>query len=495
MTQPVIAGFHPDPTVCRVADTYYAAHSSFEYHPGVPIYRSVDLVRWELLGNALERTSQLAPSAGLKQSGVYAPTLRHHGGSFWLVTTDITHPDQGHVIFRADDPAGPWSDAVPVAGTRGIDPDLVWDESGTCHLTWRSFDTDLDGIVSAPIDPVSGELLAPPCVIWTGTGLAHTEAPHLYRRDGYWYLVVAEGGTERGHVVSVARSRQIDGPYEECPHNPVLTHRSTAHPVQNTGHADLVERPDGTWAALVLGVRPRGVTPHFHTNGRETFLANVTWVDGWPRLELDDGGGATLDHSFLETFTSDDLHPRWVAPGLHPRTFVELDGPGARLGAGHAGSDQAMLLARVQDASWTGDVELEVGDGLARVVVRADRDHWYGVEVDSSSVRAVTTVGPHWSSCERVPVSPGRPVAIRVRVRPPRGDAEIYMPDIIEFLLVEEESSVKTLGSFDGRYLSTEVAGGFTGRLWGVGAVTGDVVVTRVSLRTDLDQPVAGMIS
>ena len=150
-----------------------------------------------------------------------------------------------------------------------------------CRLTWSTFG-DASVILQAAIDPSTGVLLSKPQRPWSGTGLAAPEAPHLHPRDGWWYLLIAEGGTARGHAVSVARSRSITGPYEGNPANPIFTHRSTADLVQNTGHADLVQLPSGQWAAVYLGVRPRGFAPQFHVNGRETFLAAVRWEDDWP---------------------------------------------------------------------------------------------------------------------------------------------------------------------------------------------------------------------
>jgi beta-xylosidase len=120
--------------------------------------------------------------------------------------------------------------------------------------------------------------------IWSGTGLMFPEAPHLYQIDGWWYMVIAEGGTERGHAVSIARSKNPDGPFESCPSNPILSARSTARPIQNTGHADLVQTSEGDWVMVMLGMRTRGNTRAFSSLGRETFATNFVWKDGWPEV-------------------------------------------------------------------------------------------------------------------------------------------------------------------------------------------------------------------
>lgn len=238
---PVIPGLFPDPSVCRAGDDYFLACSSFEYFPGVPIFHSRDLVHWEQIGNALDRPSQLSmPTATPSSAGVYAPTLRYRDGRFWLVTTNVA-PGGGNMLFTATDPAGPWSDPIRLPSVAGIDPDLAWDEQGRCWCTTA-------GVSQVQIDADTGRTSSEPRKLWSGTaGAQAPEAPHLYRIGAYWYLLIAEGGTERGHCVSIARGPAPDGPFEPCPDNPILSHRSTNRPIQNTGHADLVEGPDGSW--------------------------------------------------------------------------------------------------------------------------------------------------------------------------------------------------------------------------------------------------------
>lgn len=473
MTVPIVAGFHPDPSICRVGDTYYLANSSFEYVPGVPIRRSTDLVSWELVGHALTRPGQLPPGDGAANTGIYAPTLRHHEGRFHLVTTNILEADRGHLIVTAEDPAGPWSDPVHVRGTAGIDPDLCWDDAGVCHLTWASFSPALSGIASVPIDPATGAMLGEPRLLWNGTGLAAPEGPHLYRVGGWWYLLLAEGGTERGHAVTVARARTLEGPFEPAPANPILSHRSTTHPVQNTGHADLVECADGSWAMVYLGVRPRGKTPQFHVNGRETFLAGVDWVDGWPVVAEDRFPVEPADHSFTDGFATAGLHPRWVAPGAGPETFTRWAGPGELV------LDQGRpLLTRALDEHWTAVARLDVSRGTARFLARIDDRHWYGLTADGSAVTATLVIGPARHTVTTV--AAGSPVSLRIRALRPAVSGpfrEAAEPDLVELSVLGDDGRAEVLGSFGGRYLSTEVAAGFTGRMVGVEAVGGTVTL------------------
>ncbi|MFI6792087.1 glycoside hydrolase family 43 protein [Nonomuraea sp. NPDC050383] len=483
-TTPIIAGFHPDPTICRAGDPYYIASSSFEFAPGVPIHRSTDLVTWTLVTNALQRPDQLNVHTAPASTGVYAPTLRHHGEKFWLVTTNVVDIHRGQLIVSADDPAGPWSEPVYVDGAIGIDPDLAWDEAGTCHLTWASAAPELTGITSAPIDPATGKMLAPPRLLWLGTGLAYPEGPHLYRRDGWWYLMLAEGGTERGHAVTIARSRSLHEPFEAAPTNPILTHRSTSHRVQNTGHADLVQLADGSWAMVYLGVRPRGQSPMFHVNGRETFIAGVEWVDGWPVVDEDRFTPVPPDHSFVDRFASSELDQRWVSPNLFPHTFARWQAPGRLvLTAPAKGGPRPVLAARARDLEWTAEARLDTSRGTGRLLVGIDDSHWYGLTADAETVEASVVIGPASTTIARVPVPPGDSVKLRISVREPAAGGLMPPPepDLVELAILAADGTPQALGTFDGRYLSTEVAGGFTGRTFGVEPVVGEVVVHEIS--------------
>src|SRR6187401_1045930 len=195
---PVVPGFHPDPSVCRVGSDYYLVCSSFEYFPGLPLHRSQDLVHWTLIGYCLTRPEQL-PLAGCRASGgVWAPTIRHHQGEFFVTTTNME--GRGNFIVRARDPEGPWSDPVWIE-QRGIDPSLFFDDDGTVYYT-----TGAGGALQSTIDIDTGRLLREPTLIWSGSGGQHPEGPHLLRRNGWYYLLLAEGGTEYGHMVTMARS-------------------------------------------------------------------------------------------------------------------------------------------------------------------------------------------------------------------------------------------------------------------------------------------------
>ncbi|NTW40262.1 MAG: glycoside hydrolase family 43 protein [Cellulomonadaceae bacterium] len=480
---PVVAGFYPDPSICRVGEVYYLAHSSFEYSPAVPILRSSDLLTWVEIGHALSAPQSFVAGSARASGGIFAPTLRHHDGRFWMVTTDVSRPDGGgHVLSWAVDPAGPWSAAVLIDGLPGIDPDLAWDDAGTCYLTYCSSDPDIPGIAQAPVDLERGITLEPPRSVWTGTGLAHPEGPHLYRRGAWWYLVIAEGGTERGHAVTVARSRRPDGPFEAGPHQPLLSHRSTQHPVQNTGHADLVECGDGSWGMVFLGVRPRGTTPGFHVNGRETFLAGVDWVDDWPEVDELRFEALPADHSFTDTFDSPRLDLRWASPGAglglvaRPRALPDGRGVALRRVPSDGGAPGA-LCVRARDLEWEFEADIPAGHEVA-LRLRLDELHWYEVAVVAGRVRTTLRIGPLERTLVAA-VSGGGPVTLAIASRP----ATSHGPDDVE-LAVIIDGTRNVLERLDGRYLSTEVAGGFTGRFIALHAPGKDAVVSAVRYRS-----------
>ncbi|MDA3962301.1 MAG: glycoside hydrolase family 43 protein [Planctomycetota bacterium] len=278
---PIIPGFHPDPSMCRVGDDYYLVTSSFEFFPGVPVFHSTDLIQWHLIGHCLTRPEQLNLIGAPSSKGIYAPTIRHHQGRFYMVTTDTSGIK--NFFVHADNPAGPWSDPILV-DQAGIDPSLLFDDDGTVYFTSNACEGHTgSGLFQNEIDIATGTLTHPTARrIWTGTGGCALEAPHLYHIGDWYYIIAAEGGTEYTHMITIGRSRSPYGPFESCPHNPILTHAAKGSPdIQSTGHGDLIEDAHGQWWIVFLGVRPSQY-PFMHHLGRETFIAPVEWVDDWP---------------------------------------------------------------------------------------------------------------------------------------------------------------------------------------------------------------------
>jgi xylan 1,4-beta-xylosidase len=465
-----------------VEDEYFLASSSFEYAPGVPIHRSTDLRTWQLIGHALGRPSQLSLDAAPASGGVFAPTLRHHAGHFWLITSNLHHR-LGMLLVTAEDPAGPWSEPVWIPDALGIDPDLAWDEAGTCWLTWAGFRLDeeqgvvSEGIVQAALDPATGTLATPARPLWAGTGGSAPEGPHLYRRGDLWYLVIAEGGTERGHAATVARAPSVNGPFESAPDNPLLTARGSASPVQSTGHADLVQRPDGNWASVWLGVRPRGTTPGWHVLGRETFASAIVWEGEWPRL------GEPIEPeaptSLTEELTGPELPLSWIAPGRFPSEVLSPSGDGAWELTGSA-DRPAFVGRRQQHLAATMRARVRADGGTGGLEARIDPDHAVAIEVNGTHARAVARIGRVSTVLGETPVS--QEVVVELRVLPSHGNAlaKSTGPDEVVVGVMGGEGFVE-LGRLDGRYLSTEVAGGFTGRMLGVSCTRGRIILSAVT--------------
>ncbi|WP_369227962.1 glycoside hydrolase family 43 protein [Streptomyces sp. R39] len=488
LPNPLIPGFNPDPSICRVGDDYYIACSSFEYLPGIPIYHSRNLTDWTPIGHVATRASQLGLHDVPTLGGAWAPTLRHHDGRFWCVVTDAN--GRGSLIFTAERPEGPWSDGTPMQGVSGIDPDIAWDEDGTCYLTYSGLvfngdGTDMThlGIQQVRLDPESGEALEEPRSLWSGTGLMFPEAPHLYHIDGTWYLVIAEGGTERGHAVSVARSARPDGPFEGCPANPVLSARSTDRPVQNTGHGDLVQCSDGSWIMVLLGMRPRGMTRAFSPLGRETFASSLRWVGGWPVIEPVELSPAGPTARIRDDFEAEDLGPEWLAVRQEPRALANLtDRPGwLRLTADGTADMDALrpcFLGRRQQHERASVTALfDVREGRGGLSVRMDEWHHYDIDADARTVCARGRTGTLTQTWERPLQGDAARVELRITAEPaPEHGLGRLGPDVVR-LSVRVGDDWTDLAVLDGRYVAAETAASFTGRVMGMCATEGTVDV------------------
>lgn len=309
---PVLRGFCPDPSILRVGDDYYVATSTFEWWPGVGLYHSKDLKHWEQLPSPLRRVSQLDMRGNPCNSGIWAPCLSYHDGTFFLIFTDVK--TQKHAYYNTfnyvvwtDDITGDWSDPVYLNST-GFDPSLFHDGDKKYLVNMRN---GFRGILVQEYDHKKHELTGPVHNIFNGTGLGYTEGPHLYKHNGYYYLMVAEGGTGYGHCVTVARSKDIFGPYEVDPQNPMLTSRD--HPelkLQKAGHASLVQAKNGDWYLAHLCSRPVECKT---LTGRETAIQPVEWSeDGWLRVK---GGG---NHPFDEIPEPEGL-PEALMPEIPER--------------------------------------------------------------------------------------------------------------------------------------------------------------------------------
>lgn len=287
---PILPGFYPDPSICRVNDDYYLVTSTFAYFPGVPIFHSRDLVHWNQIGNILERKEQLPLVNAETSEGIFAPTLRYHDGTFYMITTNVTPTnDINNFIVTATDPAGPWSDPYPL-DSAGIDPSLFFDDDGKCYYCGtqnrregsRYFGDN--EIYIQELDLNTMKLVGESYPAWHGAlrGVEWPEGPHIYKKDGYYYLLISEAGTGHNHAVSIARSKSLTEPFTGHKANPIFTHRHLGYhyPIVNVGHPDIVETQNGEWWMVCLASRPRG--GYYRNLGRETYLVPFIWEDGWP---------------------------------------------------------------------------------------------------------------------------------------------------------------------------------------------------------------------
>jgi alpha-N-arabinofuranosidase len=304
---PIINGGYPDPSIVRVDDDFYIVNSSFEYFPALPIHHSKDLVNWELIGYGIDRPSQGTGKVNLydvqQQGGIHAPSIRYHDGLFYIVTTNVYSPvdkskptEMVNFILTAKNPAGPWSDPYVIEGAPGIDPDIFFDDNGKVwfvgtHDTGNPNKNGIGEIWIQELDLNNWKLKGQRHSIWRGAcGGCCVEGPHIYKQYGRYYLMVAEGGTSYNHAVMIASSKNIEGPYDSNPKNPILTsrHLSNNNWVHSTGHADLVQLKDNRWYMVSLGIRNE--MDSTSNMGRETHLMPVVWEEAWDNwVEVEKG--------------------------------------------------------------------------------------------------------------------------------------------------------------------------------------------------------------
>ena len=371
---PIINGAHPDPSICRVGEDYYIVNSSFEYFPGLPIHHSKDLVNWELIGYGLHREDQCNGKMNLvdvqSDGGIHAPTIRYNNGTFYIITTNVYSPgdrlpgEMRNFIITAKNPSGPWSEPHLIEGAPGIDPDIFFDDNGKVYFTGTHHPGDMNSngigeIWIQELDLKNWKLVGNRHSVWDGAFGCCTEGPHIYKEHGLYYLLVAEGGTGKNHAVMIAASKEIFGPYEENPRNPILTsrHLSNEYFVNSTGHADIIELPDGRWYMVSLG--KRNDLDGDANMGRETYLIPVVWeptIIKWEQVSETKWEPVRylfpvaapltgkveritplpysdkpqyIDNTFIDDFNDDNLNLEWTFIRVpHKRTYTLLGNSG-----------------------------------------------------------------------------------------------------------------------------------------------------------------------
>lgn len=330
---PILTGFFPDPSICRVGDDYYLVSSTFALFPGIPVFHSRDLVNWRQIGNVVHRQEQLKYDGLAATRGIFAPAITHHNGTFYLTCTMVGAG--GNFLMTATNPAGPWSDPIWY-DFEGIDPSLFFDDDGRAWMLnnaapigtplydghraiWiQEFDTATKTLIGPRTQLINGGVDITTKPVWI-------EGPHLYKRDGWYYLCCAEGGTSVHHSQVIYRGKSPTGPFTAWDKNPILTQRdldpTAEHAVTCTGHVDMEIGPDGNWWAVFLACRPYG--GQYWTTGRETFLLPVTWTnDGWPQILAP---GQRVPHTLPAPKLPADFKPSTVGTSALPGNFTWTD--------------------------------------------------------------------------------------------------------------------------------------------------------------------------
>jgi xylan 1,4-beta-xylosidase len=501
---PVLQGFYPDPSVTRVGDDFYLVTSTFSYFPGIPVWHSKNLVDWEQIGNAIDRPDQLDFKKLGMSRGVFAPTIQAKDGVFYILNTCVDCG--GNFVVTAKDPKGPWSDPVWLPALEGgIDPSLFFDTDGR---TWILNNGAPEGtpqydghraIWIQEFDLKTLKSFGPRKVLVNG-GIDFSqkpiwiEGPHIFRKDGYYYLSAAEGGTAEGHSQVILRSKNVTGPYIAGPNNPFLTQRGLAGDrpgrITSAGHAQLVNTPDGKWWATFLAVRP--YEGDFYNTGRETFLLPVTWKDGWPMMTRDAIPVTHKRPGFfpaqpplkatngpLQSITifaaAQKLGPDWMMMRNPRETWHKLGADGLTLtarGVGLGDYGNPSFLGRRQqhiDAAAETSVRFDPrkdGDRGGLVVFQND-DYWAFVGVGMVGGKRMVLVearsGPDVAARGTIVASApltaaaSEPVRLRITANGPD----------YRFSYAVGAGAFAELGKVDGHMLSTKTAGGFIGATFG----------------------------
>jgi alpha-N-arabinofuranosidase len=502
---PILTGFYPDPAITQVGGDYYLVNSTFSYFPGIPIFHSRDLVNWTQIGNVIDRSGMLNFDGLGISRGVFAPTITHHNGTFYVANTCVDC--RGNFIVSATDPAGPWSDPIWLPEIGGIDPSLFFDDDGKVYLMNNDAPPEPPlysghrAIWIREVDPTTFQSISEPVVLING-GVRREEhpiwieGPHIFKRGGYYYLSAAEGGTAEGHSQVILRSRTVLGPYVANPNNPILTQRhldrGRPEPITSVGHADYVTTPDGQWWASFLGTRP--YAGDFYNTGRETFLMPVRWVDDWPVITQGDeqvpyvharpnlppqpaaqfpmSGNFTVREDFDRALANHWLFIR--APG---DSFVEMANHALLL------TPTSQHIGRLQHPSFVGRRQQHMNASASTAMIYAPQgpgdeaglmafqndDFYYFLAVAAENGRRVVQVqrraGPSESADGIVVASAtlagaaDAPVYLKIDARGGRYD----------FSYGETEGAwIALLRDADGTDLSTRTAGGFVGVVFGL---------------------------
>lgn len=475
---PVIPGFYPDPSICKAPDGYYLVTSSFEYFPGVPIFFSENLFTWAQIGHCLTQETQLDLKSAKASDGIYAPTIRYHDGLFYMITTNINF--KKHILVTSPSPKTvPWSEPIFIK-QEGIDPSLFFDDDGKVYLTTSGDQR----IVQSEIDVVSGQKLSDEKIIWKGTGFKFPEGPHLYKIEGQYFLFISEGGTEYNHMITVAKSKSPWGEFVSCPDNPILSHAGKINPIQATGHGDIIKDNNNQWWMVALGIRPNGYPPTHHL-GRETFLVPFSFnKQMWPeiknkeiplKIKTDKQYISIQNDKKEDCFSEPILKNYWNFLRFSNTNTYNIDTKNKVLNLKcepatiNSTEKQSFLGCRQQHFNCSFEAVLSFNPSnneQAGICVRSNESHYYLLTLESYdgvNVLKFTRKIGSLIKCEKSLSLQSNKIKLLISAT----------RDSYSFCYEEaSDSKLVLVGTGETKYLSTEVAGGFTGVYFGLYATS-----------------------
>ena len=491
----IVPGFHPDPSICEAEKGHYVlTFSSFEYFPGLPVYESFDEGKtWSFCSHVAARPEQFTSTPLGNSQGFYAPTIRYHAGTYYLIVTDV---NRGAMIFTTHDLHGQWSDPMVIEGWPGIDPSLLFldaHESGSGEFeayicgNEAGNGSEKPGIYAARINPDTAQLLSDRHFLIGGITGSNPEGPHMYKRGNTFYLMWAEGGTEAGHMECIARSQAVFGPYEANPDNPILTNRSTHLSPQCIGHADFAPLDEQRSLLVFLGLRTNASYPQQGFLGREAFLSSFTWNDeSWPDLKDQSFEVDPADNGSVESSRHD-----WICPGVDrdQRFHVSLAetssdgsfdsdfggvGTQIRITANaavpapfnysevFAAEHGPRLIGRRQlqmDDSFTVDVVSPVDEGWMGLAVYANRDVWAQLMYSTETQKVQLITNDHGLIAHGHSFLLNNPEGLRLQVHSSEDGYRFYASD------PSKMGECVTMGFVPCQIFAATSAGGFTGTL------------------------------
>lgn len=502
---PILAGFYPDPSICRVGSDYYLINSAFSYFPGLPVFHSNDLVHWKQIGNAIDRPEQINFIGQRITEGLFAPAISYHDGTFYIVCTHISR--LGNFIISSKNPAGPWSNPVALPQVNGIDPSLFFDTDGKCYLVYNGDAPDnkslYDGHRTIRIVPVDIDNLkvtgTDKILVNGGTDLAKKpvwiEGPHIFKKDNYYYLIAAEGGTGDNHSEVVFRSKDVYGPYEPYKNNPILTQRdldpNRANPITTAGHCDFVQTENGDWWSVFLACRP--YEDSYFNIGRETFLAPVNWTDGWPEItkkgELikyeytvpvtnQKSAGDKLSGKFVsrDEFDADKLDFSWLMLRNPSEKWYSISKGKLlvklRPEECHDKGNPSFLGKRQQHINGYAKTSLAFtakseSEKAGLVVFQSEKNYYYFCKTahnGKSVLQLLKYNADHTEVIKEVALlSESAPISLKIESK-----GKFYN----FYYTIDNSKEVLFKDNVDGKYLSTKVAGGFVGSIYGLYATS-----------------------